>query len=56
MHTAMHILKVVGVIWMAVSIPTALILGQVLKRRSAQYPTSDELEERAALRVVEDQR
>lgn len=42
--------------WVLISIPAALLLGQVLKRRSAQYPTSDELEERAALRVVEDQR
>lgn len=52
----MNVLKwvgLIGAIWFAVSIPVALFMGQVLKRRSAQYPTSDELEERArALRVV----
>jgi hypothetical protein len=52
----MRIVGLIGAIWFAVSIPVALGLGQVLKRHSAQYPTSDELEERAALRVVEDQR
>ena len=55
----MRTLGLIGAIWFTVSIPVALLLGQVLKRRSAQYPTSDEFEERRAqqaLRVVEDQR
>jgi len=54
-----EVLKWAGLIgagWFLLSIPVALILGQILKRRNAQYPTSDELDERRALRVVEDQR
>jgi hypothetical protein len=49
-------MRTLGIAWVVISIPAALIVGRVLRGRSAQYPTSDELEERAALRVVEDQR
>ena len=41
----MNIIKWVGIglaIWVAVSIPTALILGRFLRARNQQLPTADE--------------
>jgi hypothetical protein len=45
----------IGAIWFAVAVPVALFMGLFIRAGSG-HPTSDEIEERAALRVVEDQR
>lgn len=38
----MRTLEIILAAWVVVSFPVAILLGQVLKRRGAQYPTSDE--------------
>jgi hypothetical protein len=50
MHEVLKWAGLVGAIWFAVSIPTALILGRVLRGRSTSYP------EASTLHLVSDER